>query len=125
MNQENGKKHLLAVDAPGIAEVLAPFLGVAGYEVTVAPSVEEGVSLARALHPDAVLTDACPSGPEGPQLCLLLKSILKGCTVPVICLSGHGGEEVAEGTWLSTRILRTIKLALTRGEPKPLEVAVS
>jgi two-component system copper resistance phosphate regulon response regulator CusR len=86
--------HLLIIeDDPDIARLLKHDLDDAGYEVSVASSVMQGLTLTRELSPDLILLDlGLPDG-DGRQV---LKRIRLGNSVPIIVLTARDqvGEKV-------------------------------
>jgi CheY-like chemotaxis protein len=65
---------LLVVDDDKFVQLLAREGLSQQFDVTVAKDGLEGLALARASHPDVVVTDALMPGLDGRQLCLSLKS---------------------------------------------------
>ena len=86
--------HLLIIeDDPDIAKLLKHDLDDAGYRVSVASSVRQGLTLTRELSPDLILLDlGLPDG-DGRQV---LERIRLGNFVPIIVLTArdHVNEKV-------------------------------
>ena len=83
--------HLLVIeDDPDISGLLRADLEEAGYRVTLAGSVMQGLLLARERQPDLVLTDlGLPDGHGREVVCRLRM----GCTVPIIVLTARDALE--------------------------------
>jgi two-component system cell cycle response regulator DivK len=68
----------------------------AGHTVLTATTAEAGLTLARAEHPDLILTDIQLPGMDGLEATSLLKREPVMCTIPVIALTAlamKGDEE--------------------------------
>jgi DNA-binding response OmpR family regulator len=79
---------LIVDDDDAMAEVLGQRLGRQGYEILVASSGEEGLSLARERTPNLVLLDLRLPDVDGFNVCQELADSSETCTIPVIILSG-------------------------------------
>jgi len=64
---------LVIEDEPDIAGFIRRGLALKGYEVTVAPTGEEGLDSARELPPDLVVLDLMLPGMDGVEVCRLLR----------------------------------------------------
>lgn len=83
------QKHILLIDdEEDIREVVSLTLQtVAGWRVTSAGSGQEGLELAKAASPDAVLLDVMMPGTDGPATLRMLRSDAATATIPVIFLT--------------------------------------
>ncbi len=82
-------KHILLIDdEEDIREVAAMSLQtVAGWRVTCASTGTEGVKLAEAAAPDAILLDVMMPDQDGPQTLRLLRQNAKTKGIPVLFLT--------------------------------------
>jgi len=85
---------LVVEDEPGIAFALEADLGSEGYDVTTAPTGDEGLRLAKANAFDLVLLDVMLPGRDGFEVCRDLRRA--GVRTPVILLTAraHDAEKV-------------------------------
>ena len=85
---------LVVEDNEDVAEMLQAVLRRAGHEVTVAMRGEEGVAMARASRPDAVLCDlGLPGGMTGFDVARTLRGNLDTQGIALIALSGYSRPE--------------------------------
>ena len=88
-----GEKVLIVDDEDDIRELARISLErVGGLEVVVASSGEEGIAMATAEQPDAVLLDAMMPGIDGPQTLERLKANAATAQIPVVFLTGSVQE---------------------------------
>ena len=81
--------HIVVVeDAPAIAEVLAGFLGVAGYSVASAPDGAEALVVIERSRPDAVVTDVLMPRLSGTDLVRRLRDTPRDARLPVVLFTG-------------------------------------
>lgn len=79
---------VLVVDDEGsIAELLCELLETSGYRTVRASNGRNGLMLARALHPELVLTDALMPELDGPGLILALRADAATDDIPVVMMS--------------------------------------
>ena len=83
---------LMIEDDPALRETTIAFLETEGYRVQAAPDGEKGLAMALAGRPALVLLDVMLPGKNGFEVCRLLRE--KGCSVPVILLTGKKTDEV-------------------------------
>ncbi|MET8982793.1 response regulator transcription factor [Streptomyces sp. NPDC004539] len=84
-------KHVLVVDDdPTVSEVVAGYLGRAGFAVDVADDGPTAVTRAAARPPDLVVLDLMLPGMDGLEVC---RHIRTAGPVPVIMLTARGDEE--------------------------------
>ena len=76
---------LLVEDDPKLAGFIEEELRLEGYQVTVAASGLDGLTMARNLQPDLVILDWMLPGISGLDLCLRLRST--GIQIPIIILT--------------------------------------
>ncbi len=70
--------------------------GLAGYEVTVTHSGQEGVLLAQSLLPDIILLDILMPDEDGPSVATRLKNIKSTSGIPIIFLTAIVRESEAK-----------------------------
>jgi len=80
---------VLAEDNEDTRRVYGLILRHFGYEVADAPTGEEAVAVARALHPDLVLMDIGLPGIDGWQASRILKTDPETLDIPVIAFSAR------------------------------------
>ena len=79
---------ILVIDNdPSVQELLRQSLTEQGFHVAVASTGEEGVRLARKLHPDAITVDVLMPGMDGWALLSMLKTNEELKDIPIIILS--------------------------------------
>lgn len=83
---------LVVEDSQDIADLIGHYLQGAGYETTVTPNGSEGLRLARATPPDAIILDLMLPGMDGLHVCQALRSDPKTAAVPIIMLTARGEE---------------------------------
>ncbi|HKV13214.1 MAG TPA: response regulator, partial [Thermoanaerobaculia bacterium] len=87
-------KVLIVEDNRDAAESLAMLLGMAGHQVEVAYSGDEGMSAARRFRPDVALCDiGLPGGMDGYALARALRAASETAGARLIAISGYGQEE--------------------------------
>ncbi len=121
-------KHRILVidDEPGIREALKQVLEYEGYDVKLAASGPEGISLYTEVRPSVVFLDVKMAGQDGLETLGRIKTLEHAA--PVIMISGHGTIATAvaatqQGAFdflekpLDTdRLLVTVRNALAQGE---------
>jgi signal transduction histidine kinase/CheY-like chemotaxis protein len=85
---------LIVEDDAGAASLLAAHLETAGYEVRVAASGEQGLALARACTPEAVLLDLRLPGMDGWEVLTALKADDQLRHIPVVIISVAGPRAI-------------------------------
>lgn len=81
-------QQLLVIDSDAsVRDFLKRILTQQGFELTVAPTGEEGLRLARKLHPDLIILDVLMPGMDGWSVLSILKADAQLKEVPVIILS--------------------------------------
>lgn len=88
MQQPNLPRVLVVDDQPGLLEILQRWLSRGGYEVHVAASGREALSLAKGLPFDVVVTDLKMPDLDGLQLLAQIKGL--DPAIEVIFLTGQG-----------------------------------
>ena len=78
------KKIVMADDDRHFLQVLARFLGAAGYEVATAPTGQEALKLARELSPDMLVLDVALPLMTGEQIARQVSA-----TMPILFISGR------------------------------------
>jgi two-component system phosphate regulon response regulator PhoB len=84
---------LVVEDEPSIHELISINLGMAGYEVIVAESAEQALSLIRNELPDLALLDWMLPGASGLDLARKLRSEPRTRELPIIMLTARGEEQ--------------------------------
>jgi two-component system phosphate regulon response regulator PhoB len=84
---------LVVEDEPSIHELISINLGMAGYEVIVAESAEQALSLIRDELPDLALLDWMLPGASGIDLARQLRSEPRTRELPIIMLTARGEEQ--------------------------------
>src|ERR1044071_3872470 len=70
-----GQRRILCIDHnQDVCEMVATLLGYAGYDVTYAMSVAEGLSLARSTRFDLILLDSFFNDGTGLELCRMIRT---------------------------------------------------
>jgi DNA-binding response OmpR family regulator len=91
---ENAEKLILVVDdEPLMVTLVEKILVEEGYKVITAGDGVYAMSLVREYNPDLILMDIRMPGPDGILTLQRLRDISK---VPVIMVTGMGGEELVE-----------------------------
>jgi twitching motility two-component system response regulator PilH len=89
-------KRILVVDDDALVrKLLEDLLGTHGYEVLSAGSGREGLALARAERPHAILMDIIMPDLDGAEVGLALEEDPRTCRIPVIFLTGLRSREEA------------------------------
>jgi two-component system CheB/CheR fusion protein len=87
---------LLIEDDPDVAEVLTLIIDRVGHDVRVASSATEGLQMAAERRPDLVLCDLGLPGISGYELAVRLRADDGLNDLPLVALTGYGGESVRE-----------------------------
>ena len=74
-------------DDPAARDLLERFLSREGYRVETASGGEEGLSLARELHPDAITLDVLMPGMDGWAVLAALKADPDLADIPIVMLT--------------------------------------
>jgi PAS domain S-box-containing protein len=83
-----GESIVLAIDdEPAVRDLVQRFLSKEGFRVVTAASGEEGLRLARELHPNAITLDVLMPGMDGWTVLAALKADPTLAAIPVIMLS--------------------------------------
>jgi CheY-like chemotaxis protein len=82
---------LLVEDHQDTRQMYAEFLGI-GFHVLTAGDGEQALETVRLHHPDLVITDLSLPGIDGFELITALRRDPSFESIPIICLSGYGGE---------------------------------
>jgi two-component system phosphate regulon response regulator PhoB len=83
---------LVIEDERNILELIAYNLTREGYQVSGAPTGEEGLRQCREEHPDLVLLDLMLPGIDGLEVCRRLKAANETRHIPVIMVTAKGEE---------------------------------
>jgi CheY-like chemotaxis protein len=84
---------LIVEDNHDAAESLRLLFQLQGYDVTVAYDGLNGVRLAREQHPEVILCDLGLPGLDGFDVAKAVRRNPDTATVPLIAVSGYGGED--------------------------------
>ena len=88
LSRPEPQRILIIDDDDAMVDVLGQRLQRQGYEIMVAASGEEGLSLARLHVPSLILLDLRLPDADGFNVCQELADTSETCTIPVIILSG-------------------------------------
>jgi len=92
------KRVLIADDEPNIVTSLEFLMGRGGYEVEVARTGEEALSLVEAFRPDLVLLDVMMPQRSGYEVCQRMREREDWRHIKILMLSAKGREaEVSKG----------------------------
>ena len=83
---------LVIEDSRDIADLIEHYLKGAGYETVLTANGSEGLRLARATPPDAIILDLMLPGLDGLHVCQALRSENKTSAIPIIMLTARGEE---------------------------------
>lgn len=87
---------LLIDDVPTNLDILVAQLGQEHIDIRIALSGEEGLYLARTLHPDLILLDVMMPGLNGYEVCKILKLEPELAEIPVVFLTARDEETDVE-----------------------------
>ncbi len=116
-------KILVIEDEPDIADFIRRGLALKGYEVTVAPTGEQGLDSARELSPDLVVLDLMLPGLDGVEVCRLLR---RQSDLPIIMLTARdsvadkvdgldaGADDYITKPFVFDELLARVRAALRR-----------
>ena len=123
------KRVLIVEDNPISMELLSELVQAEGYGVIPAVSGSEGLSLARAEHPDLILMDIQLPGIDGLTVTRALKAGPDTKEIPVVGISAHAlQDDMARALQagcvaylpkpLDTRRFRDLVVSLLSGDPE-------
>jgi CheY-like chemotaxis protein len=114
----DGMTALVIDDDPAVRELMQTFLGKEGYRVLAAASGEEGLRLAKQVHPDAITLDVIMPGLSGWSVLSALKSDPDLADTPVILLTitddKNTGYALGASEYLTKPIQRDRLLAVLK-----------
>jgi CheY-like chemotaxis protein len=84
---------LLVEDNPDNRTIYGTILRHFGYEVAEAETGEDGIRLARELHPALILMDVAMPGMDGWEATRILKGDADTASIPIIALTAHAMSE--------------------------------
>ncbi|HEX8359512.1 MAG TPA: response regulator [Longimicrobium sp.] len=84
---------LLVEDNPDNRTIYGTILRHFGYEVAEAETGEDGIRLARELHPALILMDVAMPGMDGWEATRILKGDAATAAIPIIALTAHAMME--------------------------------
>ena len=125
---------LVVDDEPQIRKALSVNLRARGYDVDVAASGEEALSLAASNHPDLVLLDIGLPGIDGIEV---VEGLRGWTTVPIIMLSVRdaeedkvraldaGADDYVTKPFGMNEVLARLRAALRRHQPTPEQPVVT
>lgn len=115
-NENMAKKRILIVDdEKPIAELIAEFCQMLGYEVEVLLSGKEALETVKKFHPDVITLDLSMPEVSGSQVLTVLKKDESARSIPVIVISSLVGTESQE--------LKREEIKSTSGlMPKPVTI---
>jgi twitching motility two-component system response regulator PilH len=88
---------LVVDDSPTETRILANTLAKAGYRVETAADGEQGVEMARRLHPDLILMDVIMPGMNGFQATRMLNRDADTAGIPIIMVTTK--DQPTDRTW--------------------------
>jgi len=91
VNPRGGPRVLLVEDHLDTRQMYAEFLGIE-FEVVTAADGEQALDLMRAHPPDVIVTDLSLPGIDGFELISRVRADPSFPAIPIICLSGYGGD---------------------------------
>ena len=123
------KRVLIVEDNPISMELLSELVQAEGYGVIPAVSGSEGLSIARAEHPDLILMDIQLPGIDGLTVTRALKAEPETRKIPVVGISAHAlQDDMARALQagcvaylpkpLDTRRFRDLVVSLLSGDPE-------
>ncbi len=86
-------KVLIIDDDKGLQRMLQIVLGTHGFDIVSAFTGEEGLSLAKAEKPDAIVLDVMMPGIKGRDVCRTLKADAATRDIPVLILSAKDSDD--------------------------------
>jgi len=125
---------LVVDDEPQIRKALSVNLAARGYDVDLAASGEEGLTLAAANHPDLVLLDIGLPGIDGIEV---VRGLRGWSAVPIIMLSVRdsegdkvraldaGADDYVSKPFGMDEVLARMRAALRRHQPVPEQALVT
>lgn len=94
MSKNTGKAKILVVDdEPAVSGLIETILTKDGYDITVAESGLEGISLAVKVRPDLILMDITMPDIDGYEATRQIKNDPNLKDIPVIFLTGRSASE--------------------------------
>jgi signal transduction histidine kinase/CheY-like chemotaxis protein len=90
---EESRRILVVEDNPDAAAMMRDFLELAGHEVELASTGNDGVKVARQFHPEVVLCDLGLPGMNGFEVAAQLRRDPAMAAVKLIAVTGYGREE--------------------------------
>ena len=90
---EEHRRILVVEDNPDAAAMMRDFLELAGHEVELATTGNDGVEAARQFHPEVVLCDLGLPGMNGYEVAAQLRRDPTMAAVKLIAVTGYGREE--------------------------------
>jgi diguanylate cyclase (GGDEF)-like protein len=90
---EKKQRVLLIDDEPAQRKLFATYLTRLGFDVVTATDGHDGLAKARALRPDAVLSDVLMPGMDGFHFCIKLRSDPELAGIPIVLMSSYYEQE--------------------------------
>ena len=90
---EEHRRILIVEDNPDAAAMMRDFLELAGHEVELASTGNDGVQAARQFHPEVVLCDLGLPGMNGFEVAAQLRRDPETAAAKLIAITGYGREE--------------------------------
>jgi two-component system alkaline phosphatase synthesis response regulator PhoP len=89
---------LIIEDEVDIANLMRYNLELHGYQVNMAHTGEEGLNLAKSLHPSLILLDLMLPGLDGEEVCRILRKTPESKETPIIMVTAKSSEnDVVQG----------------------------
>ena len=116
---------LIIDDDVDINDLILSHLALDKFVCRQAFSGEEGLALARSIHPDVVVLDLMMPGIDGYEVCRKLKAFRSTCDIPVLLLSCLCRDERATEGWLCGAWAQIGKAFEPRDVARQIEEAAS
>ncbi|MDQ2960798.1 MAG: response regulator [Candidatus Dormibacteraeota bacterium] len=90
------RRILVVDDDPRLLHVVCMYLGIEGYEVTMAANGEDALAAIETQHPDLVILDIMMPGMDGIEACERIRGNPGTADLPVIMFSALSGDQDVE-----------------------------
>lgn len=91
------QRHVLVVDDdPRLLHIVEMYLGIEGYEVSIASNGEEGLREVESRRPDLIILDIMMPGMDGLEACRRIRGNPETAQIPVLMFSALSGDDDVE-----------------------------